>query len=294
MNAYLPPSLEEICAQALRLPSSPVLLPRILEVIGNDDASMEELTAVIRLDPALASATLRLANSAWFGAGQAPAEDLEQAVQRMGQREVYRLAALALTARWGNQAAEGYGWGPGDFCRFALITALGAEAMARHSGSVEPAAAYTAGLVQDLGKLAVAHSCAPWMPEVRRRQSERGEPWLAAEQAVLGTTHAQVSAELLRRWNFPVRLIACARHNPPGRATPPEVMPLAVHVHAGRFFAATLGSGSGDNALMFALDGALLVDWGFTAEMLTARLPEVFDQASRLLQERLVFGQLAF
>lgn len=289
-----PPGLEAICAQALRLPSSPVLLPRILEVIGSENASLEEFAAVIRLDPALASATLRLANSAWFAAGHPRVDDLEQAIQRLGQQEVYRLAALALTSRWMNSSAEGYGWGPGDFCRFALVAAIGSDMLARRTLSVEPASAYTAGLVQDLGKLAIAHSCGPWMPAVRQYQRDRNVSWLTAELDILGCTHASVGAELLRRWNFPAHLIGCAKHNPPTRATPPEIMPLAIHVHGGRFLAATLGPGGGDDALLFNLNGDLLIEWGITPETLEELMPQVFDQASRLLQERLVHGPLVF
>lgn len=108
-------TIDEVCQKALRLPCSPVLLPRIIEVIEKEDVSIEELEKVIRLDPVLASSTLRLANSAYFAAGGNRVESLEEALQRLGLKEIFRLAALSLAYRWMTLDTDGYRWEAGDF-----------------------------------------------------------------------------------------------------------------------------------------------------------------------------------
>lgn len=288
------PSLSEVCTQAMGLPSAPVLMPRILEILAREDSSVSEFEGVIRLDTSLAASTLRLANSAYFAAGHSRVETLEEAIQRLGQREIYRLAALALTGRWMNTSAEGYRWEASDFCRFALVTAVGAECLAERTGGVDPQAAYTAGLIYEVGKLALAYSCGPHFGDIRRHQREKGVTWLEAERAVLGYTHAQVGAMLLRKWNFPASLVAVAEHNPPTPSVPAESMPLVIHVHAARFLASAMGPGAAEDGFLFEINAPLLSEWGFTAEMLTATLPDVFDRSSRLMQEKLSYGQLAF
>ena len=45
---------------------------------------MEELEGVICLDPALASSTLRLANSAYFGGGSAQIDNVTDALMQAG------------------------------------------------------------------------------------------------------------------------------------------------------------------------------------------------------------------
>src|SRR5690606_18512970 len=145
------PSLAEVCSEAMRLPAAPVLIPRILQVLSKDDSSVSEFEAVVRLDTALAAATLRLANSAYFAAGHEPVENLAEAIQRLGQREIYRLAALALSGRWMNTPVGGFHWEPSDFCRFSLVTAVAAEYLAEQTGRVDPQTAYTAGLLNEVG-----------------------------------------------------------------------------------------------------------------------------------------------
>lgn len=283
-------TLAEVCEKALRLPCSPVLLPRIIEVIAREDVSVDELEKVIRLDPVLASSTLRLANSAYFSSAANRVERLEEAIQRLGLREIYRLAALSLAGRWMSAQSDGYRWEAGDFCRMALVTAVAAEYLAEQMNLVDPRVAYTAGLIHEIGKLAVAYSCGEHFAAIREHQSSTGCIWLAAEKAVLGFNYAEAGSELLRRWNFPATLVAVATHNPPTSSAPADVMPLLVHVHAAKYLATSIGAGVAEDGFLFELNAPLLMEWGFTTTILESALPEVLNRASRLLQENLSHG----
>ena len=288
------PTIDQVCAKALSLPCSPVLLPRMITVLSRDDTAVFELEAVIRLDPSLAASTLRLANSAYFAAGHSRVDNLEEAIQRLGQREIYRMAALALTGRWMNIPVNGYRWEPGDFCRYSLIVGLAAEYLAQKSGLVDPSTAYTAGLVSEIGKLALAYSCGEHFEAIRLRQCEGKLTWIAAEQAVLGYSYATVGAMLLKRWNFPANLVAVAVHNPPFATAPSEVLPLLAHVHAAKYIATSIGAGVSEDGFLFALNSELLLKCGFTAGDLEAAMPEVVTRGERMLPEKVKQGTLSF
>lgn len=289
-----PPTFADVCDKATRLPCSPALLPRLIGVLAKEDATIDELESVICIDPALASSTLRLANSAYFGAGSSQVENLSEALMRLGQKEVYKLAALSLASRWMNLKAEGYRWEAGDFCRLSLVEAVAAEYLAEKTGQVDPKVAYTAGLVHEIGKLAVAYACVDFFPEIRKVQSSNSIPWLNAEKQVLGYNHAEVGAELLRRWKFPASLIAVGTYNPPRAEHPAEFLPLLAHIHAAKYLAVTIGAGVAEDGFLFELNASLLVEWGFSPEMLEASIPDVLDRAGKLLQERLTHGSLSF
>jgi len=288
------PTFVEVCENATRLPCSPALLPRLINVLEREDASIDELEGVIRIDTVLASSTLRLANSAYFAAGNSQVENLSEAILRLGQREVFRLAALSLASRWMTQKIDGYRWEPGDFCRFALMVAVAAEYLAEKTGRVEPKTAYTAGLVHEVGKLAVAYSCGDYFAAIRALQTNTACTWLNAEKQVLGFNHAEVGAELLHRWKFPPSLVAVGTFNPPTASAPADVLPLLVHVHAAKYIAVTIGVGVAEDGYLYELNAPLLVEWGFSPEMLEAAIPEVVARAGKLLQERLSHGSLSF
>ena len=70
MTKLNPPTLDWVCNEALRLPCSPTLLPRLIATLQQEDSTATEIEQLIRLDSALAVATLRLANSAALGVGR--------------------------------------------------------------------------------------------------------------------------------------------------------------------------------------------------------------------------------
>ena len=180
-----------------------------------------EIERIIALDSALAGATLRLANSAAYG-GTAPVFALDEAILRLGQREIYRLAALVLVSRWESVHTKNLRWEPGDYSRHSLCVALAAEVVAESSERIDPQVAYTAGLVCDLGKLALAYVCAPFYPGISARCEAERCAWEEAEKWVLGYNHAEVGAQLLRAWHFPESFALVVEHqlNPP-QAPPP-------------------------------------------------------------------------
>ncbi len=290
MTTSAPPTLDQVCERALRLPCSPAMLPRLTAALVASDTTAQDIADLIMVDSSLASATLRLANSAFFSGGT-KAETVADAVIRLGQRELYRLAALALVGRW--EIGAGGRGEPGDLCRHALCTALAAEVLAETSERLDAQTAYTAGLVCDLGKLAVAHACAQFFPAIRTHCATRGGTWSHAEREVLGYTHAEVGAQLLRIWNFPTTFVAAAEFGERLTEAPAEALPLIVHLHAAKYVATSFGPGVAEDGFLFELNGALLIEWGFTPELLQESMAAVHERAKSRLQERLTHGALA-
>lgn len=289
-TAPVPPTLEQVCEKALRLPCSPSLLPRLALALQSDDSSASEIERLISLDASLAAATLRLANSAAFARGTV--ETVEEAVFRLGAKEIYRLAALVLVSRWeGGQ--QGLRWEPGDFSRHALITAIAAEVLASTTERLDPQVAYTGGLVCDLGKLALAHSCNEFYPAVRAFRDRMQCTWDQAERAVFGYHHADATSKLLAAWNFPKVFQTTAEFLTHPTEAPAEALPLLAHLHAAKYLATSLGPGVTEEGFLTAVHGGFLREWGFTPELLEAAMPVVHERALQRLGDKLTVGAVA-
>jgi HD-like signal output (HDOD) protein len=284
-----PPSLDQLCEQALQLPCSPAVLPRLMAAVDEEHGTAAEIESIIQVDSALAAATLRLANSVFFGARQS-VSTLSQAVLLLGHAEIYRLASLSLISRWENLHHEALPWEPGDYARHSLCTALAAEVIAEAHESTDPHVAYTAGLVGDLGKLVLAFGCASFYPEISAQAALQAGTWEEAERAVLGYDHAQVGARLLRAWRFPEIFAQATAWQFQPREAPPEAVPLLAQLHAAKYVAVSLGAGVTEGGFLFALQGSFLTEWGFTTEFLEEALLEVRDRAFRRMGDRLSVG----
>lgn len=287
------PSLEEVCEKAARLPCSPVLLPRLSKALSNEGTTAEELEGIILVDPALASATLRLANSAFFRAGT-ECETVSEAILRLGFREIYRLAVTTLGSRWFNHPVEGYGWEAGDFCRHSLCVAVAAEALAEDSGKVDKELAYTAGLIQDIGKLAIAFACGDFFQPIRERQKAENCAWWQAEDGVLGYHQSLVGARLLEIWKFPENLVEVVRHSDHPGAIPDPHRVLMAHLHAAKYVATVIGSGVAEDGFLMELDSDLLLANDFAPEKLQLAQPVVLEAVTKLLREQSTHGAVQF
>jgi HD-like signal output (HDOD) protein len=287
-----PPTLDAVCGQAVKLPTAPSLLPRLISVLDDPDSSAEEVERIIQLDPALTATTLRLANSAFFGGGQ-PVDTVGEAIMKLGQREIYKLASMALVNRWETTTEKNaYGGDPGDFCRHAVCTALAAEVLAERTKSVEPQTAYTAGLVCDMGKLALAHSCRAFFPAIRARQTATNCSWMQAERDILGFDHAKVGAKLLQSWRFPAALVVAADFISRPTEAPATATKLMALLHAAKYLATSFGPGVAEDGFLFELNEKLLTDNGFTPEILEAALPEILERSEKRLRDKLTHGQV--
>ena len=293
-DALPPPTLDQVCAEAMRLPCSPALLPRLSAALQSDSTSTGEISRIIQIDPTLASATLRLANSAFFGGAGRSVDTVEQAILRLGAKEIYRLAALALIGRWPAVNNGGCNWEPSDFCRHALCTAIATEVLAEVTERVDPQIAYTAGLVHEIGKLALAHACGAFFPLIRACQQERRMTWEQAEKDVLGYEHAEVGARLLRAWRFPELMVAAAEFQHRPVEAPASALPLLVHLHAARYVAASMGPGISEDGFLFHVNGHLLTEWNFTPTVLEEAMLVAVERASQRLGEKLSHGPIQF
>lgn len=127
--------------------------------------------------------------------------------------------------------------------RRALASAYLAEHLARLANTVPPAAAYLAGLLQDLGRFALLTAS----PEayVPLLQSAKGDtvPSREEEQRVLGVDHTQAGKWLAEQWGLPRTLIDCIwlHHHPLHRLNVDHFpMPMLAVLHTADTLSPTL------------------------------------------------------
>ena len=136
----------------LRIPPFPQLAMRILQLTNNEDVSMRHLSTLISSEPAFSSEVLTIANSALY-ATRFPITSVLQAIAVLGTKS---LKGVCLTV--GVRAYLGESLNHQSLraiWRHSLACALVARQLAR-AGSMDKDAAYTAGILHDIGRLALA------------------------------------------------------------------------------------------------------------------------------------------
>jgi HD-like signal output (HDOD) protein/ActR/RegA family two-component response regulator len=228
------------------LPSPATHYQTVVHELRLESPSIERVAELIALDPAMAAKLLQLANSAAYGPPLDEADPIT-AVRDLGLTNTR--GALLLGHSYSDFSETlSSGFLPDSLQDHAQHTSRLARwiAEAEQADPRQIQQAATAGLLHDLGKIALAVNLPKPLAQSRAlARSESMADW-EAEQQVFGTSHAEVAACLLALWNFPPPVIeAVAMHHLPTRFLTPTFSPLtAVHVanafaHADSLEAAT-------------------------------------------------------
>jgi putative nucleotidyltransferase with HDIG domain len=242
--------LDDYIDKVKHLPPAPRILPELLALLRQEDIDSSRVVELISFDPGITAAVLRLCNSAYF-AGATPANDLPEAVNRIGFRQVYQLVAAVSGARLLGPAQRGYGIDAGELWRHSVTAAVAAQLIAEEKGA-DAGVIFTAALLHDLGKIILAealeHIYARLVEETQCNQASMVE----TEKRLLGVNHAEIGGRLLARWKFPASIVSAvtAHHQPASAESDKD---LAAYVYLGNMIAYFMGYGYGHNA--FALRG---------------------------------------
>ena len=219
--------LKKVTEGMVALPTLPLVASRLLESIADPDAATsEEIGEVIALDPALTARTLKLANSDFYGFPR-KVGTVDLAVVVLGPDTIRDLVLGAsvfqtldptwrsLTGLWSHSLACG----------------VAARAMADRCGYRLEGEAFAAGMLHDIGKVALRQAYPDRYDAVTALVRDQGIPMAEAERGVLGSDHAEVGGWLAERWGLPgdlVEAIAC-HHRPEQARLNPELTSL-VHI----------------------------------------------------------------
>lgn len=247
---------EGILRRLREIPPLPDVAVKVLSMVGDPDFSMNRLVEVVRLDQGLTAKLLRLSNSAYIGLSR-KVDSVRDAMQVLGTDTVRRVVVLSCTCDALQQELKGYRLLRGELWQHSVAVASGSQRIAQKAGGVLPAAAFTAGLLHDLGKLALDTLVEREYQEIDARVRNEGRSFLKAEEAALGMSHATVGARLAEQWQLPpyVPVVIRCHHEP---ATAGEHRRIASVVHLANALAVMSGIGVGADGLAYELDPTIM------------------------------------
>ena len=181
---------------------------RIKELIDDESSTIDDISEVILIDPALAGTILKLANSSFFNY-PGKIDTISKAVLVLGITEVYNLviAYFSTKAFKDISAEQSYledFWERSVDCAL-LIKYLGCRLKLRNAERL-----FILGLLHNLGEL-VIQQISPEKIAQCYSDDITYLPWIK-QQDILDFTYAECSEELLKLWHLPYSLIAPIRY----------------------------------------------------------------------------------
>ena len=210
--------IQSLVSRMRTLPSRPSLYLEVMRELRSPTASASTVGELVEKDLAISTKLIQVVNSAFYGLSQ-QVTDPAAAVLLLGLETT---ASLVLSIE--------------AFARFDKVKPIyfSMDKVWRHSQSVAASAkriaellcndpdvaryAFTAGLLHDIGKLALALNFEEQYQGAIKLAEKQKLPPSEVEAQVFGATHAETGAYLLSVWGLPLPIVeAVARHHAPAR-----------------------------------------------------------------------------
>jgi HD-like signal output (HDOD) protein len=212
--------MDRVLRRTSRLYSLPAVAIEVLRLTEDPRVDVADLKACIEHDPALTAKILRVVNSSLYGLS-VEVDNLGQAVALLGIKPLKLLVlGFSLPERLFAELAvdqlERY-WAT------ALVRAVAARAIAERFYARAGDDAFVAGLLADLGMLAMLAELGEPYARFLQVIWEREGDVRALERKSLGFDHGQLTAALLAQWKMPASLVrAIADAECPKRSRRPD------------------------------------------------------------------------
>jgi HD-like signal output (HDOD) protein len=231
------PAMQRLLPQIRKLPATPDLYARVSQELSSPNGSLDTVARLICQDPVMSAKLLQIANSALFAASR-EINDMIETVMILGSERIKSLILLG-----------------GVFSQYsdAKVSAASIQSLLAHSiqvggyaraialnetkSSRTAEAAFTAGVLHDVGKLILAGNLPEQFAKARALAGEGKFSTHDAEMEVFGVSHGRFGACLLAAWGLPLPILeAVAWHHEPLQSADTGFSLLAA-VHAANVFA---------------------------------------------------------
>jgi len=234
-------------------PPLPATAIRVLKITGNPESSAHDLMQAILPDQSMCVAILKIVNSAFFGRPR-QINSIEEAVIVLGFLEIRNIvltqAVFSSFQKFRNISKPCID----TLWQHSLICGLAAKMIADRTAGYSPSHLFIAGLIHDIGKLALLMVYPNYnpVPEISEHLSLTSTD---EEKAQFGMSHGHVGMRLLNRWLFPEQLCAATGfHHHPASAPDNAAFPLIIQM------ADILSHSIHGNEMIKARDALSLID----------------------------------
>ena len=187
---------QDVAQLAKRLPTFPVIVIQLLDMLRDESSSLDLLARMARNDPVISANILARANHIRRMHAQSDLADAFVAASIIGINQVRRIVVTMGMNRFVSSVPGG----PFLFYH-SLAVAITAQEMAAFVG-ISPDVAYTVGMLHDVGQLCFHIMDEALFEEVYTASIVDGK-LLEREVEAFGADHCQVGAQLARYWNLP-------------------------------------------------------------------------------------------
>jgi len=181
------------------------ILTECNNMLKNPNVSASDLAKIIKSDQSISSKVLKLVNSAFYGLS-GKVSNISHAIVILGFSTIRNVILSVSVFDFLPKDADLGGFEISKFWEHSTGCAIISKVFAQRLGMKDPEEAFIAGLLHDIGKLAIAKMFRDDFITILKTTHKDKVLILDAEREVLGITHPQIGGILSQQWKLPTTL----------------------------------------------------------------------------------------
>lgn len=218
-------AINDIINDLSRIPPFPEVTTKLLRLLDDSDAPVEELAQLIASDPSLMLTVIHMANSPFYMCSRR-IENIRDAVLVLGINTIKGITtAISVQQGLRKLCPPSHRFDHLAYWRHAYATAIAAARLAHERDVVVREKVYFVGLIHDVGKIFEIYYWPDSWDAILKLVQGGDMSYADAESQILGFRHFEIACQVLARWQFP-----------------PDIVELVRFIHTGESSTAALDS----------------------------------------------------
>ena len=197
------------------VPAMPNVVIQALNIVKDPNSSIKDLGDIISYDQSLSLKVLNLVNSAYYGFAQ-QITSITRALALLGMNQAKNIiVAVAMKPMFSSEENK-------ELWKHSITAAVGCEYIAQYLNIMDSEEAFVIGFLHDIGKIILNMQDKTICNKIKELVAN-GSDIIEAERMFFGTDHAEVGAELAKKWQLPILLTNVIKyHHTPNLASVPK------------------------------------------------------------------------
>ncbi|MCF8144178.1 MAG: HDOD domain-containing protein [Deltaproteobacteria bacterium] len=208
---------EIIERQIQELPLVDVAVFEVISMLDDPDANFEKIAG--NLSPDVATRFLEMANSAYYGR---EVRSIGFAVRVLGFAQMKKILTSSILMSHFIKHIDFEGFNFEKFQRQARFCGAVSRVMGEILSYERPEDLFTVAILQNIGKLVLAIYFKEEFRQIIALKISEGIPTREAERRIVGTTHAEIGALVLKRFHIPEDICDAVMYHDTYERTVPE------------------------------------------------------------------------
>lgn len=196
------PTAQALIDKFKKIRTLPHIVSRLVQLVNDEDSTLQDFEEVIRLDPALVARLLTLVNSSYFGLTR-KVDSISRAVALLGMKNLHNIAvtdAIQGMLRSDFGTAE---FSPQRLWLHSAASSICCKMIAERIFSINGDDAYLCGILHDIGLIVEMETEKEIFLKLIERLVINGPTIIELEQDLFQSNHCQIGYMLAKDWSIP-------------------------------------------------------------------------------------------